>query len=204
MKTQPRIKCPECDSAYLKERVAAITGSRKGESFPVDMDALICPKCNFTTVPQKRAAQFALRVANAYRQKHGLLTSLELRDFRSRLGMTKKQFYDFVGVGEASGKRWELGEIQGRAMDRLVRFAVAARGGTKQYSAWGGFEQLQDKMALQIYRKRDSGTAGMPHGPPLTNHTPLDCFMETRILNDNFARTKGNQRCSRTCIEERA
>jgi putative zinc finger/helix-turn-helix YgiT family protein len=172
MKTQTRIKCPQCESAYLKDRIAAITGSRKEESFTVDMDALVCPKCDFKTVPKDRAAQFALRVANAYRQKHGLLTSLDLKDLRCRFKMTQKQFYDFIGVGEASGKRWELGEIQSRAMDRLVRLAVEERLRTQcRYREWGGFEQLEEKMVLQVYQKKQihqkyDGTPEMAHGPP--------------------------------------
>lgn len=162
-----RIQCPECGS-YLREQVASLTGSRKGESFTVEMDALVCPQCDFKTVPKNRAAQFALRIANAYRKNHGLLTSLDLRDMRASLCMTQKAFYDFVGVGEASGKRWELGEVQSRAMDRLIRLAFAEKQGAReQYRRWGGFEQLQDKTAIQVYQKPSRrGVPGLPHGPP--------------------------------------
>jgi putative zinc finger/helix-turn-helix YgiT family protein len=162
-----RIQCPEC-RASLREQMASLTGSRKGESFVVEMDALVCPRCDFKTVPRRRAAQFAKRIANAYRQKHGLLTSLDLKDMRAALCMTQKQFYDLVGVGEASGKRWELGEVQTRAMDRLVRYAFTEKLGSRQrYRRWGGFEQLQDKLAIQVYRKPSRAAPGMAHGPPL-------------------------------------
>lgn len=166
-KMKKRIQCPECGDGYLKKQLADLTGSRKGESFTVQMDALVCPKCQFKTVSRERAAQFSLRIANAYRKTHGLLTSLEIRDRRARLKMTQKQFTDFLGVGDVSVKRWELGEIQSPAMDRLIRLAVAEKlGAREQYGSWGGFEQLQDKTALQIYRKHDHGTSGLPHGPP--------------------------------------
>ena len=170
-----RIHCPECSNGYLRQQVASFTGSRKGESFTIDMDALVCPKCGFKTVPRERAAQFSLRTANAYRKAHGLLTSLEIKDLRLVLGMTQKQFTDFLQAGEASVKRSELGEIQSRAMDRLMRLAAAERQGRReQYRPWGGFEQLQDRTALQVYKKPSSGTPGMPHGPPL----PIDQYFK--------------------------
>lgn len=66
-----QIKCPECGKGVLIDKLADLIGSRKGESFKIRMDALVCPKCDFTTVPRERAAQFALKTANAYRQAHG-------------------------------------------------------------------------------------------------------------------------------------
>jgi hypothetical protein len=39
--------------------------------------------------------------------------------------MTQRQFADFLPVGIASVKRWEVGEIQDPAMNRLMLLAVA-------------------------------------------------------------------------------
>ena len=104
---------------------SGIEGTRRGESFIIRSEALVCPKCGFKTVPREKAADFSLRVANAYRKAHGLLTSLEIKDLRSRLQMSQKQFADFLQVGVASVKRWEVGEIQDAAMNRLMILAVA-------------------------------------------------------------------------------
>ena len=105
MKTQ--ILCPECGRGRLEKKLADIASSRKGESFTVRMEALVCPKCTPATVPAERAGQLALRTANAYRQAHGLLTSMEIRDLRAVLRMNQKQFVNFLHVGVASVKRWE-------------------------------------------------------------------------------------------------
>jgi putative zinc finger/helix-turn-helix YgiT family protein len=166
MKT--RVQCPECRS-YLRRQLAGLVGSRKGESFEVEMDALVCPKCGFKTVPREHAAEFALRTADAYREAHDLWTSREIKDARKRLGMTQAVFTKFLRVGDASPKRWELGEIQSPAMNHLMVLAVEAeeRRRMHAYRPWGGFEQLQEKTALQLYNKRDSGISGMSHGPPL-------------------------------------
>lgn len=193
---KPRIRCPECGDSYLRRQVVGLAGSRKGESFTVDVEALVCPKCDFKTVPRNRVADFSLRVANAYRRKHGLLTSLELKDIRAQLGMTQKQFYgDFLPVGEASGKRWELGEIQSRAMDRLIRIEVERKRDLqhKKYRCWAGFEQLEDKMALQVYKKQVDGTPGMAHGPPsgIKIHSGFVVDSGKNFSNDNFAGIQG-------------
>jgi HTH-type transcriptional regulator/antitoxin MqsA len=192
MKT--RVQCPHCGDGYLRRELADLKGSRKGESFTVEMDALVCPNCGFKTVPRERAAQFALRIANAYRNAHGLLTSMEIKDLRARLCMTQKQFTDFLGAGQASVKRWELGEIQSKAMDRLMRLSAAEKqGASEQYGRWGGFEQLQGKTALQVFRKRDGGTPGMPHGPPSGTDRLDRSVYWLRLGNDNLAGTKRAQ-----------
>ena len=136
-----RIQCPECGGGYLQEQMASLAGSRKGESFAIEMEALVCPKCGFKTVPQERAAEFALRTADAYREAHKLLTRTEIRDMRRRLGMTQVQFTKFLDVGEASVKRWELGEIQSPAMNRLMLLAVAEEERKRRhaYRPWGSF-----------------------------------------------------------------
>jgi putative zinc finger/helix-turn-helix YgiT family protein len=172
-----RTQCPACGKGRLQKKAADLEASRKGEAFIVTMEALVCPKCDFKTVPTKMATQFALRTANAYRQRHGLLTSMDIKDYRSTLKMNQEEFSDFLGAGEASVKRWELGEIQSHAMDQLMRLAFAAKMGTReQYRPWGGFEQLEDKMAVQVYQKPERrGLNGMPNAPPghLRPHTTV-------------------------------
>ena len=174
-----RIKCPECGKGTLAEKIADLVGSRKGESFPIRMDALVCPKCDFKTVPRECAAQFALRTANAYRKAHNLLTSMQIRDLRCTLKMTQQEFADFLGVGVASVKRWELGEIQDVAMDNLMRLAVAAKRRRRKaaYRPWGGFDQLGEKMALEKDdpTRAEKGPVGLAHGPPTRYRTHSQC-----------------------------
>jgi DNA-binding transcriptional regulator YiaG len=60
-------------------------------------------------------------VADVYRTKHGLLNSNEIRRWRLRLGMSQAAFADYIGVGIASLKRWEMGRIQDASSDELIR-----------------------------------------------------------------------------------
>ncbi|SPF49391.1 hypothetical protein SBA4_4050005 [Candidatus Sulfopaludibacter sp. SbA4] len=114
------LKCPECDRRNLQASVTELTGSTHGESFSIRSDALVCPNCGFKTMPVERMGEFALRVADAYREKHDLLTSGQIRERRLDLGMSQQQFANYLGVGSSSIKRWELGQIQDRAMNTLM------------------------------------------------------------------------------------
>jgi transcriptional regulator with XRE-family HTH domain len=64
--------------------------------------------------------EFALRLSDAYREAHNLLTSSQIKDRRVDLGMSQQQFAQYLGVGVASIKRWELGQIQDEAMNSLI------------------------------------------------------------------------------------
>jgi hypothetical protein len=66
-------------------------------------------------------AEFMQKVADAYRAQCGLLTSAEIRRSRERLLMSQVDFASYLGVGVASVKRWELGEIQTKTADELIR-----------------------------------------------------------------------------------
>jgi DNA-binding transcriptional regulator YiaG len=63
---------------------------------------------------------FTRLISDEYRRAHGFLTSGEIRS-RAWLGMTQQRFSEYLGTGVASVKRWELGQIQDRAMDELMR-----------------------------------------------------------------------------------
>jgi putative zinc finger/helix-turn-helix YgiT family protein len=180
MKAKRRLRCPDCDNGRLESRLADLTGTRKGESFSIRMRALCCDKCDFKTIAKEHAAQFALRTANAYRKAHGLLTSMEIRDIRSRLKMSQAQFAKFLEVGVASVKRWELGEIQDAAMNRLIHLAVSeAERKHQQWHPWGSFDQLHGRMELQPYEP-PATPSGMPHGPPpnTSKSSPLESILQ--------------------------
>jgi len=66
-------------------------------------------------------AEFMVKSADAYRQKHQLLLSSEIKRARERVKMSQREFASYLGVGPASVKRWELGEIQTRLADQIIR-----------------------------------------------------------------------------------
>ena len=119
--------CPECEKRRLHPAMTALVGATHGESFELGSDALMCPNWGFKTLPTEKMGEFALRVADAYRQKHELLTSSQIKDRRLDLGMSQQQFASYLGVGSSSVKRWELGYIQDKAMNGLILLKTDAQ-----------------------------------------------------------------------------
>jgi putative zinc finger/helix-turn-helix YgiT family protein len=85
------------------------------------MIGLKCPDCGFQTIDSEQSSEFTKLVSDAYRRANGLLTSAEIVAARTRLGMSQQQFAEHLGTGPASVKRWEVGKVQERSMDELIR-----------------------------------------------------------------------------------
>jgi putative zinc finger/helix-turn-helix YgiT family protein len=113
--------CFECGQETLSPKRVRLEGVRHGESFAVEMDGLKCSQCGFETIDSEQSAEFTQLISDEYRKTHGLLTGEEIRSRRNQLGMTQQRFSEYLGTGVASVKRWEVGQIQDRAMDQLIR-----------------------------------------------------------------------------------
>ncbi len=121
------MNCFVCAVGKLEPAQVALAGERCGERFVVQTAGLRCAICGFETVDGDQSADFTRLISDAYRREKGLLTSDEIRGARKRLGMTQSEFADYVHVGVASVKRWESGQIQDKAMDRLLRLSIEPR-----------------------------------------------------------------------------
>lgn len=105
----------------MREAVIEMTGERNGQDFRVLTDGYRCDTCGFRTVDSEQSEEFTRKISDAYRSANGLLTGTDIKERRTALGMTQVQFASYLGVGVASIRRWELGQIQDRAMDNLIR-----------------------------------------------------------------------------------
>ena len=114
------MNCVRCGS-QLEKRMTMMDGEYAGERYRVPAEAMVCPDCGYAALHARQIDAFSTKVADAYRKHHGLLTSSEIRRIRSRLRMSQEEFAAYLGVGVASVKRWELGKVQEKSMDDLVR-----------------------------------------------------------------------------------
>jgi len=152
-KTLSNIACIKC-GATMRAKISGFEGRRKGEAFTVQTEGIVCSKCGYKTVDQPQLSGYLIKLSDAYREKHGLLTSTQLKAARERLKMTQEEFAEFVGVGSASLKRWESSAIQDKSSDRLIRLqidtararenylnALISRGGDiDEFSGWQHFD----------------------------------------------------------------
>jgi putative zinc finger/helix-turn-helix YgiT family protein len=116
------IRCVKCGTADLAEdRTIELTGSVRDEEYTISMRGMVCPNCHFQTIDGRQMPEYSRLLADKYRAAHGLLSSDEIRTRRERLQMSQAKFAEYLDVGIASVKRWEMGKIQESAMDQLIR-----------------------------------------------------------------------------------
>jgi putative zinc finger/helix-turn-helix YgiT family protein len=115
-----------------------MTATVRREQIPVRTEAMLCNRCGFHVMTDAQSDAYTIASADAYRTRHGLLTTKELKQIRRRLGMSFRTFARHLKVSEASPKRWEAGLVQDQAMGQLIRLKsdlVTARENVTQLEA---------------------------------------------------------------------
>ena len=115
------MKCLECKSEKFKQAKVRFHPTIKDEQVDVLVDATVCAKCEKAVMDDAQMDGLRRAAADAYREKYSLLTSKQIADYRGRLGMSQREFADYLGVGEASIKRWETYYVQDKSQDNLIR-----------------------------------------------------------------------------------
>lgn len=83
-----------------------------------------CDECGNYVVLLDQADRLSRSLADAYAEKHHLLSPDEVRAARRELGMTQKEFESMLGVSSPSASRWESGKVaQSKPVDLLIRVA---------------------------------------------------------------------------------
>jgi putative zinc finger/helix-turn-helix YgiT family protein len=114
--------CIKCENEVFAEKPNAVIEQEfRGERLKVKMTASACTRCGWTTLSLRQTEELRRLTADAYRGKHGLLTSVQIKSLRKMLGMNQPEFAAFLGVGEASVKRWETWLVQEKSSDQLIR-----------------------------------------------------------------------------------
>jgi len=120
--------CFCCANGHLHKNRTQVSGEVRGEPFTVETEAMVCDRCGFQVLTEEQSAAYTAAISDAYRRKHGLLTSEDLREARKQLGLSQVQFAKYLKVGVASVKRWEAGLIQDQALDELIRLKMGLHG----------------------------------------------------------------------------
>ena len=152
MKTITQIECFECGNGALIPGIVNLVGTRNDEEFNVRVHGLECSSCGFQTIDNSQSGEFTKALSDAYRAAHGFLTGAEIKERRHDwLNMSHQAFARHLGVGVASTKRWENGQVQDRAMDNLIRLKTdpqAARDSLKDLESQVGTEHVLSSVAL--------------------------------------------------------
>ncbi len=115
------ILCINCAKADLERKLVRLSGEIRKHHYTVEMEGLKCPNCGYSTVDGKSMVELGRLAADEYRHANGLLTSNEIVALREHSKESQEAFAKRLGVGSASIKRWELGKIQSKHYDDLIR-----------------------------------------------------------------------------------
>ena len=152
------MKCFVCNRGTLVRQLAEIDGTIKKKTYAVKTSALVCDECQHASIEGVDMPEYMRKVADAYRRDHGLYTSDEIRAIRGKL--TQQRFADAIGVGVASVKRWELGLVQDKGNDKLIRDFQRQEGLKWSY-------EFEDAFADQGVCLSGGGCLwAFAHGPP--------------------------------------
>ncbi len=130
---QEVMNCPNNHGEMVLKKIKKRKTFRD-EDIGFEIDAYVCERCNLeiSTIEQTQAVQLA--IADAYREKVGLLTGQEIREQRKKFSWSQKELAERGGVGIASIKRWENGIIQTKSMNSALRAAFQGKKIGENYS----------------------------------------------------------------------
>lgn len=119
------MNCPLCDKTHeVEERKRFTTITLRGEEVTYEERFYFCANADedeneFETGAMTNAN--LLNARNAYRVKHGLLTTDEIISIRENYGLSQVDLAKLLGWGEATISRYESKAIQDEAYDTMLR-----------------------------------------------------------------------------------
>lgn len=118
-------QCPICGEGKLQPRVGANSVDYQGQMTKLAFHFSVCDACGSE---QADAAQTRTnkRLMVAFKKRvDGLLTGVEVRTLRKRLGLTQAEAAQVFGGGSVAFSKYENDDVaQSEAMDKLLRLAA--------------------------------------------------------------------------------
>lgn len=140
------MRCPQCDGEKFETKNIRFNPEIKGEEVEVVAPALVCVKCQAPVMDGEQMNMLRKCAADKYRKQHNLLTSEEIVNYRTALGMSQIAFANYLKVGEASIKRWETYYVQDVVQDDHIRLKC-----DEAYAEWNALEVHWKSLSSDIY-----------------------------------------------------
>ena len=116
--------CPECDEPVRAEIITRTeTLPVKGEPIEYSSRVSICPSCG-EEIGDSRVEQENFETAfRIYCRKHGLVTKDEVIQLRRSTELSLREFSRFLGFGEQTAARYEMGSVPDVPHSNTMRIA---------------------------------------------------------------------------------
>ncbi len=121
-KEEPLLECPECGELAVSTKLTTHTfdygHGKEAVQITATLPLRVCGHCEFEYYDKE--GQDARHEAVC---RHlGVMTPTEIRRLREDLGLSRAEFADLTGLGDATVARWERGAlIQNTGNDRYLR-----------------------------------------------------------------------------------
>lgn len=165
------MKCVECGKGRMRMRLARVPHEIRGLRVEVEDRVNVCDSCGFVTIPLARADEHGRLVDATYRQMAGILSAGEIRNARQRLGMSQREFAEYLGVGEASVKRWETGVLPDKSSSDLIRLKTDPKAARQNWTRLKSLLSRQappaaakPKKSMRRARQRTTTSEARPAG----------------------------------------
>lgn len=113
-------ECSICGRTHEVEKWKGLSEAYvKNEHLYFEYYYFQCGDARFISPDLKRMNE--VLAYDAYRKKHGLLTSDEIVSVRKKYGLSQNDFSTLLDWGKATIKRYEMDHIQSRAYDTILR-----------------------------------------------------------------------------------
>lgn len=93
----------------------------RGVKIKATINVAVCPKCGERIWTPELIKENDNLVYDAYKKKAKLLTSLEIKEIRTRRNFSQRELADLIECGEKNIARYENGAIQDKTIDLLIR-----------------------------------------------------------------------------------
>lgn len=114
--------CEKCDEWVQGEIIERDeTYPVKGESITVNAQVRICNFCSGDCSDSKLDDQTLLAVYDKYRDMHGLISPVEVRNLRQKYGLSQRSLAALLGWGEITIHRYEKGGFPDEAHNQMLQ-----------------------------------------------------------------------------------
>ena len=155
MRAKSSLKCFDCRRGRLERRVTKVPHEIRGLAFEVEGEASVCTHCGAISIPWDLADEHGRLVDGTYRKLAGILTVEEIKEARKRLRMSQREFAEYLGVGEASVKRWETGVLPDKSSSDLIRLKTDPEAAREN---WRRLEELSRSIGAAPNRSKRTST----------------------------------------------
>ena len=129
MPTTIETYCPHCDTevtATISKRSGTLPV--RGEDTSYVEELAICPLCGKTIGDSRVENGNIERAFDVYRNAHNIVGPDAIKGLRNAYGLSAREFYRFLGIGEQTELRYEMGSIVEPAHNSAVLSAMAREG----------------------------------------------------------------------------